>query len=126
MAEEIRKAEALKARKAQLLLESIRSVERFTGDPRELELFLDEMEAMYGSVTHTKIDAAIDEDIWRVFISRISRQVLMETGIRYSATWEEIKQILKERYAGAKKPVARDALSSPDGWAREHGSSIKK
>lgn len=111
MAEEVRKTEALKARKAHHLLESIRSVERFTGDPRELELFLDEMEAVHGLVTHTKIDTAIDQDIWRVFVSRISRQVLMETGIRYAASWAEIKATLKERYAGAKKPLARDALS---------------
>jgi hypothetical protein len=111
MAEEARKMEALKARKAHHLLESIRSVERFTGDPRELELFLDEMEAVYGLIAHTKIDPAIDQDIWRVFVSRIARQVLMETGIRYSTPWADIKAALKERYAGARKPVARDALS---------------
>jgi hypothetical protein len=111
IAEELRKSEALKARKAHHLLESIRSVERFTGEPRELELFLDEMEAVHGLITHTKIDATIDQDIWRVFVSRMSRQVLMDTGLRYSSSWEEIKVSLKERYAGAKKPVARDTLS---------------
>ena len=38
------KIEALKARKAQHLLESVRSIERFTGEPHELELNLDEIE----------------------------------------------------------------------------------
>jgi hypothetical protein len=101
----------LKARKAHHLLESIRSVERFTGEPRELELVLDEMEAVHGLITHTKIDATIDQDIWLVFVSRMSRQVLMETGLRYSSSWEEINVTLNDRYAGAKKPVARYALS---------------
>jgi hypothetical protein len=47
MTEETRKTEALKARKAHHLLESIRSVERFTGESRELELIVDEMEAVH-------------------------------------------------------------------------------
>ena len=104
------KIEALKARKAQHLLDSVRSIERFMGDPRELELFLDEMEAVNSLLIATKIDEAIDQDIRRVFVTRISRQVLMETGIRYSTPWAEIRRNLMERYAGARKPVARDAL----------------
>ncbi|MGR0260157.1 hypothetical protein, partial [Klebsiella pneumoniae] len=49
-------------------------------------------------------------DVKRAFVSRIARQVLMETGIRYSTPWTDIKRTLKERYAGAKKPLARDTL----------------
>jgi hypothetical protein len=60
---------------------------------------------------YTKIDAVINRDIWMVFVSRIFRQVLIEKGIRYSAPWGEIKATSKERYAGAKKLLARDALS---------------
>ena len=48
------KMEALKARKAQHLLDSVRSIERFTGEPRELELFLDEMEAVKGTPSSDK------------------------------------------------------------------------
>ncbi|MGR0202318.1 hypothetical protein, partial [Klebsiella pneumoniae] len=76
----------------------------------DLELFLEEMEEVNHLLEYTRIDEAIDRDVKRAFVSRIARQVLMETGIRYSTPWADIKRTLKERYAGAKKPLARDTL----------------
>ena len=105
------KLEELKTKKAQYLMSSIATVESFNGEPSELELFLEDMEAVHELLQANLVDPVTDKNLNRCFVARISKEVLMETGIRSSTGWKDIKHILKERYGGAREPPVRDALA---------------
>lgn len=102
--------EELRTKKATYLLNTISTIEAFYGESLELELFLEDMEAVHELIRDNPIDPASDKNILRCFVGRISKDVLMETGIRSNTPWATIKTILKERYGGARAPPAREAL----------------
>jgi hypothetical protein len=71
------------------------------------------MDAVNDLIQANPIDDTTDRNIRRRFVGRISKDVLMETGIRTTMTWSAIRDTLKERYARAREPVGREALGIP-------------
>jgi hypothetical protein len=102
--------EELKTKRATYLLNSVATIEPFYGDPLELELFLEDMDAVNELIIGNPIDEVSDRNVRRCFVGRIAKDVLMETGIRASMPWSTIKATLKERYGRAREPAAREAL----------------
>jgi Zinc knuckle len=102
--------EELKTKRATYLMNTIATVGTFDGEPLELELFIEDMDAVNDLIQDNPIDDTTDRNIRRCFVGRISKDVLMETGIRATMTWNTIRDTLKERYARAREPVGREAL----------------
>ena len=104
------RVEELRTKLAMYLMNTIATVEIFDGEPLELELFIEDMDVVNDLIRGNPIDPITDRNIRRCFVSRIAKDVLMETGIRATMDWSDIRATLKERYARAREPVGREAL----------------
>jgi prophage DNA circulation protein len=107
---EARRLEDLKTKRATYLMNTIATVGIFDGEPLELELFIEKMDAVNDLIQANPIDETTDRNIRRSFVGRIAKDVLTETGIQATMTWSAIRDTLKERYARVMEPVGREAL----------------
>jgi hypothetical protein len=104
----------LKTKRATNLMNTIATVGIIDGEPLELELFIEDMDAINDLIRANPIDETTDRNIRRCFVGRIAKDVLMETGIRATMTWSAIRETLKEGYTTAREPVGREALWDPE------------
>ncbi|RZF47957.1 hypothetical protein LSTR_LSTR008761 [Laodelphax striatellus] len=100
------------------LMDMVNSIHQFSGEVKELPLFLERMDSVHSQIMQNNFDDVTMSNLHSYFLSRIDTSVLLEIGVSFSATWEDVKKALKERYAGARTPVAASVLKllelSPD------------
>lgn len=92
------------------LMNLIGSIQEFQGEVKELSLFLERMDAIHSQIIDSNFDELTTTNLHSFFLSRISTSIMVDLGVSFSSSWEDVKKALKERYAGARKSVSAMAM----------------
>lgn len=103
--------EQMGATRAQFAMQAIGAVKTYTGEPGELELFIQRMDALHGQIASFAFDDHTARNILGFFNSRVDIAILLEIGATFSSSWTEVKGLLKGKYWRAKRPVSKSVLA---------------
>ena len=99
---------------ASCVIQLISGINPFCGTTAELELFLARMDEVTGLLATYPIHPAVLKSMKGFMLSRVDIQVLIEVGATSSHSWEEVRELLRRRYAGTQYSLARTALDLAD------------